>query len=341
MRHITVSPEENRLLHNHADHSQLILVRKKANAILMATEGVETRIIAGVLGREESTVCEWLGQWKKTRMGSVATGHAGNLNASKLTQAQRAQVRRDLGVPPEAHGLPAGFWDVPKLKRHIDTTFDVVYESDQSYHYLLRMSGLDLKYPDKLDRRRDDRAVEERMDQIRVEIAPLLADPECEVFAADEVRLDQEAITRRAWLPVGKPTILKVDRQVQAQSYLGLLNQATGQCELFPLAWQKTSEILTALEQFLAGHPHKRIAIVWDNAAFHKSKALRAELAHGGILGRVHLIAMPPYAPDHNPIEHVWGETKTAIANIQRTNFDQTTQTFENHITNHRFPYRI
>jgi transposase len=341
MESIVVSPTEEQLLHDHTDHSDLILVRKKATAILMASQGIPGQTIARIVDREQSTVLTWMRQWKKTRMGSVVTGHTGNVNASKLTVTQRAQVRRDLALTPEAHGLPAGFWDVPKLKRHLSTQFVVVYESHTSYHYLLRMAGLDLKYPDTLDRRRDDAAVEARMAEIHTEVAPLLADPAWEVFAADEVRLDQEAIIRRAWLPVGKPTILRVDRQVQAQSYLGLLNQRTGQCELFRLAWQNTCEILAALNTFLTNHPGKQITIVWDNAAFHKSKELRAQLAKDGILHRVHLIPMPPNAPDHNPIEHVWGDTKKNIANIQHTHFDHTTQALEHHITTQTLPHRL
>jgi transposase len=341
MDNITASPEEKQLLLDHQKNSPLILVRLKSTTILFASQGVDPEIIANATGREPSTIRAWVAGWRKTRMASIFTGHAGNPGASKLTADQRAQVARDLALAPEDHGLPKGFWDVPKLREHLSAVFDVVYESPASYHYLLRFAGLGLKYPDKLDRRRDDAGVAARMEEIRAEVAPLLADPAWEVFAADEVRLDQEAITRRAWLPRGRPTILKVDRQVQAQSYLGLLDQATGRCETFRVPWQKSSEIIKALEQFLAAHPGKRIAIVWDNAAFHKSKAIRAELATGGALERVHLIAMPPYAPDHNPIEHVWADTKKNIANIQRTNFDLTVEAFEAHIASRTFQYRI
>jgi hypothetical protein len=208
-------------------------------------------------------------------MASIFTGHQGNLNASKLTWEQREQVRQDLALPPEARGPPAGFWDTPKMRTHLEAAFGVVYESDASYHYLMRFAGLELKYPDKLDLRRDDQAVEACMAEIREEVAPLLADPAWAVFAADEVRLDQEAITHRAWLPVGRKAILKVDRQVKAQSYLGLLNQAGGRFHLFRVPWQKSETIITALEEFLKGFPDKKVAIVWDNAAFHKSKAMR------------------------------------------------------------------
>jgi transposase len=317
------------------------LVRAKAAAVLLAAQGVEVEVIARFSDREASTVAAWLRAWSKTRMASIFTAHAGNLNASKLTREQRDQVRRDLAAPPEAHGLPAGFWDVPKLKSYLSAKFQVVYESPSSYHYLLRFAGLELKYPDKLDRRRDDPGVQRRMAEIRQELGPLLADPAWEVFAADEVRLDQEAITRRAWLPVGQPTILRVDRKVASQSYLGLLDQRTGRCHPCRLEWQNSQTIIAALTQFVEQFPEKRIAIVWDNAGFHKSKAIRAELATGHPLERVHLIAMPPYAPDHNPIEHVWGDAKQNISGLQRDHFDQTTTAFETHINSRHFNYTI
>jgi len=47
------------------------------------------------------------------------------------------------------------------------------------------------------------------------------------VFASDEVRMELEAFTKRAWLKRGERTIVKVDRERIAQSYIGFLNQAS------------------------------------------------------------------------------------------------------------------
>lgn len=76
------------------------------------------------------------------------------------------------------------------------------------------------------------------------------------------------------------------------------------------MPWQNSDEVLVATQQFLKAYPHKKICIVWDNAPFHKSLKIREQLKNGGLLERVHLIAMPPYAPDENPIEHVWNTAK-------------------------------
>lgn len=80
---------------------------------------------------------------------------------------------------------------------------------------------------------------------------------------------------------------------------------------------------------------------MWDNAGWHKSKKLRHELATNQTLAGIHLINMPPYAPDHNPIEHVWAEAKAQISNLQRDTFEQTRHAFETFITGNTFPYKL
>jgi hypothetical protein len=48
---------------------------------------------------------------------------------------------------------------------------------------------------------------------------------------------------------------------------------------------------------------------------------------------------MPPYAPDHNPIEHVWNTTKQHIANMQHDVFGQTKQAFSDFVASRPFNY--
>lgn len=272
-------------------------------------------------------------------MASIFTGHKDNNNAGKLTKIQLAEIQQVLQSPPTDFGLPQEFWDVPQLKQYVRAEFGVVYDSEQTYHYLLKFSNLSFKYPDKFDLKRNEKLITERMKAINLEIQPYLKDKSYEVFAVDEVRMDQEAITRRAWLKKGQKTVIKVNRKKESQSYIGFLNQKSFKCEVFEMPWQNSEEVVKAYKLFLSNHPNKQIVIVWDNAPFHKSKAIREELASGGLLERVHLIAMPPYAPDHNPIEHVWGVTKQSISNIQHTSFEQTKEAFTGFINSRTFKY--
>jgi transposase len=337
---IQLSGDDMAILTSHLKQSPLVLVRLKCQALLTAHEGLPKDAIARTTGKTVRTVERWLKDWSVRRTASIFTGHSDNENAAKLTKHQKAQIKAVLSSPPSEQGLPKEFWDVPQLKNYLQATFDVVYECDQSYHFLLKFSGLSFKYPDTFDLKRNEQLISERIQSIRSEIKPLKHRSDWEIFAVDEVKMQQDAIIRKAWLKKGKRTIVKVDRKKQSQSYIGFLNQKSFQCHLYEMEGRQNSEaVLTAMEQFLKLYPDKHIAIIWDNAPFHKSKQIKEQLKKGGLMERVHLIAIPPYAPDENPIEKVWGTTKQKISNIQQHTFEETKQAFADYVSSRTFEY--
>lgn len=336
-----ITDEEKKLLKEYAKRTPLILVRLKSEAVLLSSKAMSNEDIADVLDRSVYTVTLWLRAWRKKRLSSIFTGHQHNNNAGKLTPKQREEVRAVLQSPPSDIGLPKEFWDLPQLKTYVEASFGVIYESDQAYHYLMRFSNLSFKYPDTFDRRRNDEFIIERMKQIKSETKPLFHDDRWDIFTVDEVRMEQEALTRKAWLKRGERTVIKVNRDKEHQSYIGFLNQKTYSCDLFEMDWQNQTEVLKAFEQLLTKYPDKLICIIWDNAPFHKGKEIREALKKGNLLEKVHLIPMPPYAPDHNPTEHVWNTAKQHISNIQHKTFEETKRAFSDFVTNRSFRYSI
>jgi hypothetical protein len=205
----------------------------------------------------------------------------------------------------------------------------------------LEFGNLSFKYPDKFNVRRDEKQIAARMEEIYGEILPLMEDPLWEVFCSDETRMQLEAITRKAWLRKGEKTVIKVERNDEYQNYLGFLNQKTFRCHIFEIAWGNQEEIIKATGDFLKLYPDKKICIIWDNATCHKGILMRKALAKGGLLARVHLINLPPYAPDVNPIEHVWNTTKDKFSNNQDKTFEETKQKFIALTNNQFFHYQI
>jgi len=335
-----LTADEKWALRQQIKYNQIILIREKSQAISFASEGVKISTIANGLGKTEETIRDWLKAWNEYKLASLFSGHKNNTNAAKLTTKQKAEIKQALLLPPSEYGIPKEFWDVPTLKRYIQVKFSVTYECSQSYRIILRYSNLFFKYPDTFDSHRDETKVKIRVREIAKEIKPLLEDNRWLVFCGDEVRLEQEAEIRKAWLRKGEKTIIKVNRKKESQSYIGFLSQKRDhRCFIYKLDWQNSEEILKALKRLLSFHPDKKVAIIWDNAKWHFSKQIKNELQTGGILERIHLIAMPAYAPDENPIEHVWNEAKRHSANIQYDTFKQTKSTFENFVRNKAFKY--
>jgi hypothetical protein len=341
MNNIQITTEEKVLLKNYFQTSPIQLIRLKAQAVIMQNAELSLDQISGFLFRSGRVINRWLKDFYERRMASLFSGHIDNENAAKLTKKQKLEIKNALKMPPSEYGLPKKFWDVPQLKNYINERFGVVFESEQSYHYLLKFCDLSFKYPDTFSIKRDENAIEKRIKEIREEIVDYMKNSEWEVLVADETRMQLEAITRRAWLKKGERTVLKVDTKSDSQCFFGALNQKNFKCHVYPMPWQNQDEIIVVLQNLLAEYPDKKICLIWDNAAFHKGKKLREELKIGGLLERLHLINFPPYAPDYNPIEHVWNTVKSAMANVQIDSIEQVTQLFFEEIDKQTFAYQI
>lgn len=341
MIRIDLSKAEVGVLRNYAKTSPIGLIRDKSHAVLLRSRGILIKDIAFSLHGGYRTIERWVKDFSEKRLASIFSGLLGNENASKLTRQQKAEIKKALENPPSWYGLPKEFWDVPQLKQYVYARFGNVYESDRSYHFLLEFGNLSFKCPDKFNIRRNEIAIAQRMEAIYGEIIPYLEDPQWEVFCSDETRMQLEAITRRAWLKKGEKTVIKVERSDDYQNYLGFLNQRTFACHVFEIAWGRQTEIIKATTEFLKLYPNKRICIIWDNATCHKGILMRKALSRGGLLERVHLVTLPPYAPDLNPIEKVWNAAKETLANHQSKTFDDTKQRFMQLVSGKYFYYQI
>lgn len=66
------------------------------------------------------------------------------------------------------------------------------------------------------------------------------------------------------------------------------------------------------LEQILLPEIPKGTTIVMDNAAFHKSQKTKELIEKAGC----HLLFLPTYSPDLNPIEHCWHTIKSKLRSL-------------------------
>jgi transposase len=64
---------------------------------------------------------------------------------------------------------------------------------------------------------------------------------------------------------------------------------------------EQVVEFLAALKRQIA----QKLLVIWDGAAIHRSRIVRAWLEQQG--GQVHIAELPPYAPELNPVEAIWG----------------------------------
>ena len=64
------------------------------------------------------------------------------------------------------------------------------------------------------------------------------------------------------------------------------------------------------------------VVLVWDNLNTHVSRAMRELIAARDWLT---VFQLPPYASELNPVEPVWSNLKSSLANLTKHNIDQLT----------------
>ena len=131
-----------------------------------------------------------------------------------------------------------------------------------------------------------------------------------------------------------------MDRKKTSQSFSGALPPTSRTVTPYPIEGNRnTWQTILALERLQRETEAEKIAVVLDNARFHHARALTGLHQPGQLLERITPIHPPPYAPDHNPVEHVWNAAKNNIANIQHETPEETLGAFASYVTGRAFDY--
>lgn len=77
---------------------------------------------------------------------------------------------------------------------------------------------------------------------------------------------------------------------------------------------KKATDFLSFLYQLRYRQKKKRIILIVDNARIHHAKIVKKYCSENNIM----LVYLPPYSPEHNPIEFLWKHIKRAFQKIQR-----------------------
>jgi transposase len=336
-----ITKEEREILIKQYKKGPNTLIRARAQALVLSSEGVKTSSVARCVHYHTNTIRDWINEWNVRRLSSLFPRYNHNQNASKLTREQKEEIKEILHKSPEEGGLPSDFFKLTELKNHINTQFGVVYESDRSYHYLLKHIGFSWQLPSPFDINRDEKQIKKRMKEIKEEIEPFMKDNDWIVLCADETRINHDEEIKRAWLKKGQKTVIRVERNKTGQSYFGVLNQKTDKHYLIEIKWQNTENMIKALKEIKQKYKNKNICLIWDNAGWHKSKKLREKLKKGQSLENFHLINFPPYAPDKNPEEHVWKYGKEEIRNSHFETFEELKECFKKKLYGRKFDYKM
>lgn len=133
----------------------------------------------------------------------------------------------------------------------------------------------------------------------------------------DESAVRLQPFVTKGYAPKGKPPLLLCDATNKA--YVGISGMISPKGSFYFEVREeegfKQKGIIRFLEQ-AKKTMRKKLLVIWDNAPSHKSKVVRDYLASQDKENpRIWLANIPPYSPELNPIELLWGHLKGTLAN--------------------------
>ena len=139
----------------------------------------------------------------------------------------------------------------------------------------------------------------------------------------DESGFMLQPVCRRTWAPRGQTPILRQWDRRDRLSTISALTVAPRR-RRFGLYWAqyphniRTPEVLRFLQALHRHLPHG-FTLIWDRHRPHRARRVQSWLAKYPTTIRVE--SLPPYAPELNPVEHVWNHTKYGdLANFAPAN---------------------
>ncbi|MCH8969643.1 MAG: IS630 family transposase [Planctomycetes bacterium] len=131
----------------------------------------------------------------------------------------------------------------------------------------------------------------------------------------DETEIHLHPLLTRMWARIGCQPRVPSPGQNQKKTVYGAVDYATGKITTIVTDTKSGLNFIAFLATLLRSYGGRKIRLVCDNARYHHTGAVQDWL--DGHRHRIEVYWLPPYCPDLNLIERLWGHLKrTALANV-------------------------
>ncbi len=141
------------------------------------------------------------------------------------------------------------------------------------------------------------------------------------LWAEDEHRLGLKPVLKRVWARRGRQPIVPIRPRYQWLYVVSFLEPTTGDTFWLLLPTVSIPSFQQALEAFaqqVRVDPQHPVILVLDQAGWHRSRQLRVPPG-------LHLVFLPAYSPELQPVERLWALVDEPVANRVVASLDDLT----------------
>jgi transposase len=308
---LTVLPAQKAALEQRFKAADDVRQRQRLQAILLATTGRHGyRDIAQIVGCATSTFALWLNKYlaggvEELLRRDTPPGSSSPLAATPVQEALEA-------------GLKSGRWRTAgQVAAWLQEAHGIKRAAKSLYRWLGKAGGA-LRVPRPAHVLQNPPAAADFRAELeaRLERLALPKDRPVKIWVADESRFGLHTQSRRCWALRGQRVVIPQQQRYEWEYVYGALEVLEGDAQFRFMPSVSLEFSRDFLGQIAASDPSAEHVVIWDQAGFHP----RAQDVH--LPERIHLLPLPPYSPELNPIEGLWDQVQDVTCNQRHVSLD-------------------
>jgi transposase len=290
--------------------------KERLQVVLWSTQGRHTLAdLAQLANRARSTIQIWLDHFEAGGMARVLERESPPGQSSPIGQPQ---VQQELVA-----GLKSGRWRTAgQVAAWLKEAHGIERAAKSLYRWLGKADGA-LRVPRPAHVLQNPPAaaafraeLEQRLEQLA-----LPKDKPVKIWVADESRFGLHTQSRRCWALRGQRVVIPQQQRYEWEYVYGALEVLEGDAQFRFMPSVNLDFSRDFLRQIAASDPAAEHVVIQDQAGFHP------RAGDAGLPERIHLLPLPPYSPELNPIEGLWDQVQDVTCNRRHESLDALEET--------------
>jgi transposase len=286
------------------DHKTLEHLRQVA--CKRVENGEKMSAVMKSLGFCRTTGYEWLKlkaqEGSKGLLSKKASGPKPRLEKEEIKRLKGIILKQD----PRDHGYDQALWNGQIISEIILNKFKKKMTS-VGVQKLLKRIGITPRQPLRRAYERDEKKVDEWKAKTLPKIVKRAKKHKATILFLDEAGVQSDPALSKTWGAKGKRTIVKTSGQRQKINAVSAVS-AQGEFKYELYSCRFNADFFIEILKKFTKRMRRSCYFIVDGHPSHKANKVKEFIKQSR--GKIELYFLPPYAPDLNPDEFVWGRIK-------------------------------
>ena len=270
--------------------------------LLLETEKSDQEV-ADIVGKARSCIQSWTKLFREGGLESLLVRGNGGGRKSRMNDATKEAMVEKL--------KQGEFRTAKQFQKWLSEDHQVELSEKGVYYHLGKLGGR-LKVPRPSHLKKDENRVKEFRETLadKMKALELPKDKPVKLWVYDEMRYGLHPLLRKMWSLIGHRVVAPVNRRFEWGYLFGAIEVEGGASEFLYTDGVLKEFDREFLKQISRHAPECEHIVIGDGAGFHHKENQNGEEA---LPNNIHILTLPPYSPELNPIEKLWDIVKDKI----------------------------